>query len=696
MTAYKSVLESGLSLVIAAIIAVMLSEMVHYTIVRIQESRETDYISAFSTPEIAAILEAQTAQELSDAAVEAKEAAGEAVFKDANQSAIEYYDDAQQHNHHGHSHDDYGDDYHQLHTPIPNGKGANAGFNDAALAATILRDIELGKVEFLGTDTQRSTTAQGKIFRDINLLSPDFIKGPIASNFGTCVEPSSRDSWMYDPTGRTYCARRGCRAHHGLDIACSRTAVVKYQALNDGEITYYSAMGGYGNTVEIKQNNGWKIRYAHLPWGSAKKYGMSVGKEVLAGEIIGEMGSTGFSTGPHLHIEFFGPDGKRYDPYLYIYGDNPLPMTGGRYASNAGLLEKDPPLGWGQSDYMILLAIGAMANQFFRTATPMGSALLNAPAIAGAAGAALGGLLAIAGAALREGRGFARGLGGTELKNLVEKGIDMANQMGGPHGAALKLALSQVSRAMGDDFDERTTDPRTGEALQLGVGPARDPYAAAEQYVNPGLMGMAGLAGAAGAVQNFGSNLRSGYADFRDTMASGVQNLRNFGDSVQDGAALNAMAAAPGALRAGLADGVQGLHNVGGQVQDAMASGVDSLHELGEHTSAELRAQAEAAYKKAGDDLNAFKDFMTSEEQMNAISAGGVAMMMSGGAALGNLAKNIAGGASLAAMQGSFALASGAGNAAVGAAEMALRAAGLTAFVDEFSKASTTGRRMGV
>ena len=65
-----------------------------------------------------------------------------------------------------------------------------------------------------------------------------------------------------------------------LDIACSRTAVVKYQALiNDGEITYYSAMGGYGNTVEIKQNNGWKIRYAHLPWGSAKKYGMSVGKK---------------------------------------------------------------------------------------------------------------------------------------------------------------------------------------------------------------------------------------------------------------------------------------------------------------------------------------------------------------------------------------------------------------------------------
>lgn len=86
--------------------------------------------------------------------------------------------------------------------------------------------------------------------------------------------------------------------HAAIDIAGSTgTAIV---AADGGYITYAGWQGGYGNFVIINHGNGMVTRYAHL-----SQIYVSVGQQVSQGESIGARGSTGRSTGPHLHFEVF-------------------------------------------------------------------------------------------------------------------------------------------------------------------------------------------------------------------------------------------------------------------------------------------------------------------------------------------------------------------------------------------------------
>lgn len=84
--------------------------------------------------------------------------------------------------------------------------------------------------------------------------------------------------------------------HSGLDIAASTGTPV--YAAESGVITYCSWSGSYGNLIKIDHGNGLETRYAHL---SAFK--VSYGQEVERGDLIGLVGSTGNSTGPHCHFE---------------------------------------------------------------------------------------------------------------------------------------------------------------------------------------------------------------------------------------------------------------------------------------------------------------------------------------------------------------------------------------------------------
>jgi murein DD-endopeptidase MepM/ murein hydrolase activator NlpD len=70
--------------------------------------------------------------------------------------------------------------------------------------------------------------------------------------------------------------------------------------------------GGYGNLVVIDHLNGWETWYAHL-----SKVSVVCGQEARAGEIIGLGGSTGWSTGPHLHFEM-RLNGVPQDPFKYL------------------------------------------------------------------------------------------------------------------------------------------------------------------------------------------------------------------------------------------------------------------------------------------------------------------------------------------------------------------------------------------
>lgn len=99
--------------------------------------------------------------------------------------------------------------------------------------------------------------------------------------------------------------------HNGLDIAGNIGDPV--MAVLDGKVksTFYER-DGYGNVVILEHEGGIETRYAHM-----SKIGVKIGDTIKKGDIVGEVGSTGRSTGPHLHFEV-RVNGSPVDPQKYI------------------------------------------------------------------------------------------------------------------------------------------------------------------------------------------------------------------------------------------------------------------------------------------------------------------------------------------------------------------------------------------
>ena len=98
--------------------------------------------------------------------------------------------------------------------------------------------------------------------------------------------------------------------HHAIDIA-NKIGTPIYAA--DAGVIEYAGWGrGYGNQIVINHGGGKKTRYAHL-----SKFYVKKGDPVSKGQTIGAMGSTGWSTGPHLHFEVI-INGRKYNPLNYI------------------------------------------------------------------------------------------------------------------------------------------------------------------------------------------------------------------------------------------------------------------------------------------------------------------------------------------------------------------------------------------
>jgi murein DD-endopeptidase MepM/ murein hydrolase activator NlpD len=88
----------------------------------------------------------------------------------------------------------------------------------------------------------------------------------------------------------------GGAMHSGLDFAAPHGAPI--HAAAEGKVTFVGRKGGYGKAVEISHVNGMVTRYAHMSRFEVKR-----GQTVQPGDVIGAIGSTGRSTGPHLHFE---------------------------------------------------------------------------------------------------------------------------------------------------------------------------------------------------------------------------------------------------------------------------------------------------------------------------------------------------------------------------------------------------------
>lgn len=102
----------------------------------------------------------------------------------------------------------------------------------------------------------------------------------------------------------------GSRNHGGIDLA-ARGAGGGYaaEAAAGGTVTFAGRAGGYGNMVEVTHADGSKTRYGHL-----QSLNVNVGDQVAAGTPVGKVGSTGKSTGPHLHFEVIDKNGQKVNP----------------------------------------------------------------------------------------------------------------------------------------------------------------------------------------------------------------------------------------------------------------------------------------------------------------------------------------------------------------------------------------------
>jgi murein DD-endopeptidase MepM/ murein hydrolase activator NlpD len=98
--------------------------------------------------------------------------------------------------------------------------------------------------------------------------------------------------------------------HYGLDIAVPRGTPVSAPA--EGVVTIRARVGDYGNLIELDHGTGYTTRFGHL-----SRFNVEIGDRVKKGQVIGFVGSTGRSTGPHLHYEV-RMNGTPVDPIGYM------------------------------------------------------------------------------------------------------------------------------------------------------------------------------------------------------------------------------------------------------------------------------------------------------------------------------------------------------------------------------------------
>lgn len=117
--------------------------------------------------------------------------------------------------------------------------------------------------------------------------------------------------WLSSPFGkRTDPFNAKSARHKGVDLASNKGNKIKTMA--EGKVIRAGTASGYGKMVEIDHGNGFKTKYGHMNAIYVQK-----GEEVVLGQAIGEVGSTGRSTGPHLHYEILY-DGVNLDPMVFI------------------------------------------------------------------------------------------------------------------------------------------------------------------------------------------------------------------------------------------------------------------------------------------------------------------------------------------------------------------------------------------
>lgn len=129
--------------------------------------------------------------------------------------------------------------------------------------------------------------------------------GDFAAAQGQFQWPSTRraiSGWTFHDPGNP--------GHIGLDIAAKMWDPIVAAA--NGVVVFAEWGGGYGNLVIVEHDGGWRTYYAHF-----SEIVVEVGQKVRQGELLGGAGTTGYSTGPHLHFEI-RYQGRPVDPHVHL------------------------------------------------------------------------------------------------------------------------------------------------------------------------------------------------------------------------------------------------------------------------------------------------------------------------------------------------------------------------------------------
>ena len=145
------------------------------------------------------------------------------------------------------------------------------------------------------------------------VVSPDMPILPSSEEF-LPEAPEYFDGYIW-PTQGTFTSGYGWRwgrMHRGVDVAGPVGTPIVAAAMGVVEEAGWNS-GGYGNLVEIRHPDGSMTLYAHN-----NSLSVSKGQTVRQGQKIAEMGSTGYSTGPHLHFEIHPSGGGAVNPVAYL------------------------------------------------------------------------------------------------------------------------------------------------------------------------------------------------------------------------------------------------------------------------------------------------------------------------------------------------------------------------------------------
>lgn len=191
-------------------------------------------------------------------------------------------------------------------TTLPRSAGTTTAPLNTGDSVTVDDELEDLLLEGEEIDSGISSSYNGKLDVPSNVrldrldFGSDFVK-PLKK-----ARITSRFDYRVNPVTGRYVF------HTGMDLGAASGSDI--MAMKAGKVVSAKYNGGYGNVVILEHSDGVRTLYAHC-----SKLLVKAGEKVRQGQVIARVGSTGNSTGPHLHIEF-RKGGKKYDPEWVIGG----------------------------------------------------------------------------------------------------------------------------------------------------------------------------------------------------------------------------------------------------------------------------------------------------------------------------------------------------------------------------------------